>query len=271
MREPLDKGYLTQTFHKDHLAFDIGWISDIGKNKLPPLYAVDDGEIAVSGFSNSTGAGYFVGLFIPSGNPNYKYLAHYAHNAKNAVKTGDKVKKGQVIAYGGNTGNSSGEHVHFEIWKVPIDFKFNGYGYASDRKKYAIPPSDLINFKGIRGNGKATIYGYDETPLTNTKAVALSEKLNMRDYPSTKAFSAGYMPNELKAVAITTKVHGYEWVKCEYNDRYVYVAKDYVELKGACDPIIIEKEVIKEVIKEVDRPFKEVFERNGITVTIERK
>ena len=270
MREPLDKGYLTQTFHKDHLAFDIGWISDIGSNKLPPLYAVDDGVIAVSGFSNSTGAGYFVGLFIPSGNPNYKYLAHYAHNAKNAVKTGDKVKKGQVIAYGGNTGNSTGEHVHFEIWKVPIDFKFNGYGYASDRKKYAIPPSDLINFKGIRGNGKATIYGYDETPLTNTKAVALSEKLNMRDYPSTKAFSAGYMPNELKAVAITTKVHGYEWVKCECESTIEYVALQYVELKSDCDPIVIEKEVIKEVIKEVDKPFKETFERNGIKVTVER-
>lgn len=46
---------------------------------------------------------------------NAQYTTYYAHNTSFAVKAGDTVKQGDVIAYVGSTGNSTGNHCHFEI------------------------------------------------------------------------------------------------------------------------------------------------------------
>ena len=39
----------------------------------------------------------------------------YAHNKKNLVVIGQKIDKGQVVAYMGATGRATGPHVHFEV------------------------------------------------------------------------------------------------------------------------------------------------------------
>ncbi|MCC8372448.1 MAG: M23 family metallopeptidase [Rickettsia endosymbiont of Pseudomimeciton antennatum] len=45
-----------------------------------------------------------------------KFITKYAHLKKIHVKEGDMVIKGQIIGVQGNSGNSTGEHLHFEIW-----------------------------------------------------------------------------------------------------------------------------------------------------------
>jgi len=82
---------------------------DIGTPKGSPVYAADDGVVVTSGW-NTGGYGYYI--IIDHGN-GIKTL--YAHNTKNGVKKGDRVKKGEVIAVSGSTGRSTGPHVHFEV------------------------------------------------------------------------------------------------------------------------------------------------------------
>jgi murein DD-endopeptidase MepM/ murein hydrolase activator NlpD len=45
----------------------------------------------------------------------YGFTTLYAHNSKLLVKQGDKVKKGQAITKVGNTGRSTGTHLHYEV------------------------------------------------------------------------------------------------------------------------------------------------------------
>jgi murein DD-endopeptidase MepM/ murein hydrolase activator NlpD len=57
------------------------------------------------------------------------YITRYAHNKKNLVSVGDKVEKGEVIAVMGNTGRSTGTHVHIEVMHN---------GILVDPKKYIV-------------------------------------------------------------------------------------------------------------------------------------
>lgn len=62
----------------------------------------------------NTRAGYGRLVEINHGNG---YVTRYGHSKKILVNVGDRVEPGQVIAYIGSSGRSTGPHVHFEVWK----------------------------------------------------------------------------------------------------------------------------------------------------------
>lgn len=70
--------------------------------------ATGDGIVSFAGWN----AGYGRMVIISHG---YGLSTLYAHNSKLLVKQGDKVKKGQAIAKVGNTGRSTGTHLHYEV------------------------------------------------------------------------------------------------------------------------------------------------------------
>ena len=74
-----------------------------------PIYASDDGVVTLAKYTN---VGYGVYLIVDHGNG---YQTVYAHCSKLLVGYGEQVKKGQMIAKMGSTGNSTGSHLHFEI------------------------------------------------------------------------------------------------------------------------------------------------------------
>jgi len=86
-----------------HLAIDIG--SALGE----PIVASDSGVIVFAGWATG---GYGNMVAIDHGNG---YQTLYAHLSSVSVSCGRSVSQGQLIGFGGSTGNSTGPHLHFEI------------------------------------------------------------------------------------------------------------------------------------------------------------
>lgn len=73
------------------------------------IYASRAGTVIASG---DAGDGYGCKVIIDHGDG---FLTVYAHNSYNVVSEGQYVSKGELIAYGGNSGYSSGPHLHYEV------------------------------------------------------------------------------------------------------------------------------------------------------------
>ena len=74
-----------------------------------PIYAADSGIVTTAKYTNR---GYGVYVIIEHGNG---YQTVYGHCSSLTVSYGQQVTKGQLIGYMGSTGNSTGNHLHFEI------------------------------------------------------------------------------------------------------------------------------------------------------------
>ena len=73
------------------------------------MYASSAGTVIQASYNG--GYGNNVVISHPDGR-----LTRYAHNSKLLVRVGQTVKQGEAIALSGNTGRSTGPHVHFEIY-----------------------------------------------------------------------------------------------------------------------------------------------------------
>lgn len=84
---------------------------DIASEPGDPVRATADGIVSFAGWGGSNGNL----VVIEHG---FKFSTFYAHNKMVNVKVGQKVKRGDVISYLGSTGNSTGPHVHYEVWQA---------------------------------------------------------------------------------------------------------------------------------------------------------
>lgn len=88
-----------------------------------PIYATGNGKVIKVG----TDRGYGKHVIIDHG---YSYKTHYAHLSAYTVRRGQKVKRGEIIGFLGNSGRSTGPHCHYEVLKNdipvnPINYFFN--------------------------------------------------------------------------------------------------------------------------------------------------
>lgn len=91
-----------------HQGVDIACTRVMGPN--PPIHAARAGQVAPV----SCGSGYGICVIIDHLDGDFTL---YAHMSGLAVGSGSSVSAGQVIGYEGSTGNSTGPHLHFELWK----------------------------------------------------------------------------------------------------------------------------------------------------------
>ncbi|MFS3477602.1 murein DD-endopeptidase MepM [Escherichia fergusonii] len=109
-----------------------------------PVLAVGDGEVVVA--KRSGAAGYYIAI-----RHGRTYTTRYMHLRKLLVKPGQKVKRGDRIALSGNTGRSTGPHLHYEMWinqqavnpltaKLPRTEGLTG----SDRTEYLAQVKELL-------------------------------------------------------------------------------------------------------------------------------
>ena len=82
--------------------------TDFGVDEGTPVHAADGGVVVEAGWVS----GYGYTVIIDHGNG---MSTLYAHNSDVAVSPGQTVSKGQVVSYSGNTGGSTGPHLHFEV------------------------------------------------------------------------------------------------------------------------------------------------------------
>lgn len=106
--KPLSGGYLSsgfgyRSFRGGGYHYGMDWACPTGTT----IYASSGGTVTRAGWSSSYG--YVVYIQHPGG-----VETRYAHNSRLLVKQGQSVRQGQAIALSGNTGDSSGPHLHFE-------------------------------------------------------------------------------------------------------------------------------------------------------------
>jgi murein DD-endopeptidase MepM/ murein hydrolase activator NlpD len=97
---------------------------DFTADRGTPIYATGEGKI-IQADSKSSGYGRHVRI-----DHGYGYITLYAHMSKLNVKLGQKVKRGDVIGFVGNSGLSAGPHCHYEVRKNgspvnPVNFYYN--------------------------------------------------------------------------------------------------------------------------------------------------
>lgn len=215
-----DWGYYSdgKTWHK---GIDLVASATSGKG-ADYICAYDDGVVTAyqNGMSGNTdetgekGMGNYVILKHSNG-----YKTRYMHLLKGSVKvkTGDKVLKGQVIGYMGNTGNSTGRHLHFDISrdeKMPNSYYSNGRYYV-DPKPYLAGNSSskqngyelgLYEVKSDVNVRKGSGTSFDRI-LYNNFTSSAKQQIN-RLYPN---FKPDYFPSGLRVTI--SEVSG-EWGRC---------------------------------------------------------
>lgn len=99
---------------------------DIGVASGTPVYAMDDGVVIAAKWDNN-GGGYYVKVEHADSK-----VSAYLHLTTFIVQTGQRVRRGELIAYSGSTGTSTAPHLHVEV-RAPDGTKLDPLDFWSGK------------------------------------------------------------------------------------------------------------------------------------------
>jgi murein DD-endopeptidase MepM/ murein hydrolase activator NlpD len=121
---------------------------DFGAPKGTPVYAAGDGVVAESRWAG--GYGNWVRISHNGG-----WSTGYGHLSRSVVRSGQRVRQGQIVAYVGSTGLSTGPHLHYEIWIKGK--KVNPKGAKVPQGGTELTGSQLAAFRMEKGRIESTL------------------------------------------------------------------------------------------------------------------
>ncbi len=181
-RKPFDGSYsVTQNYcnywsgHGYHDGIDYGLPSGT------PVFSTADGVVAATGYTSGWGNYIRIRHYLPNGTLVYSQYAHL--NTSPVVSTGTFVSCGQLIGYSGNTGNSTGPHLHFCFLKS----NSLGSGYYNSCSAVNVDhmnPNDLLSTYGTVQSGSKF---YIDNTFSNYSSSGSWSGISMG------SFSGGYL------------------------------------------------------------------------------
>lgn len=236
---------ITQHYSSKHKGLDI-----VGEgHKTDYVTAHTGGEVILlaSGHVNNPGAsgdasyGNFVKLRHANG-----YCTLYAHLKNVCVSKGQTVQAGERLGYMGNTGNSYGAHLHFEV-RTPGNERIDPEPYLAaelpgiqkgeDIMSWFIRMGDFgskeraeLALQGLKALADGCTVSSDEA--TTTKHSTTANLYYHTAYPGNSGTRAGKWPKGTIVDVLDgweAQADGYTWVKVLYEGGTYYAAREYLE------------------------------------------
>ena len=187
---------ITQGFVNGHRGLDL-----VGKD-----YTIDDivsyangtVNMATNGYGNGQGEGvnWAYGNFVKIINDDGT-VCLYAHMEYTSVKVGQRVSKGQVIGRMGNSGNSFGGHLHWELWSC------NDYYKNIDPSPY-LSPKEIVLPKAVERDKNKRQFQVD-----------YNDNLRVRTEPNLKCEVVGILNAGIYNFTEEKENDGFKWVKLD--------------------------------------------------------
>ena len=187
---------ITQGFINGHRGLDL-----VGPNyTLDDIVSYANGTVnmAVNGYGNGAGEGvnWAYGNFVKIINDDGT-VCLYAHMEYTSVKVGQRVSKGQVIGRMGNSGNSFGGHLHWELWSC------NDYYKNIDPSPYLEPKEIKLPSPVERDKNKRQFQ------------VDYNDNLRVRTEPSLNSEVVGILNAGIYNFTEEKENDGFRWVKLD--------------------------------------------------------